>query len=91
MVLRYAFDEACPPVNINIVRCDSLMMIIFLPNMNTLLPIVAALDLYLGEGSLAVGSHFVSPNARVSVESRGMNFPGSIAPPVTIKFCYDSL
>ena len=90
MVLKYfPLNDSASPVNINIVRCGSL--IIFLPNMNTLLPIVAALDLYLGEGSLAVGSHFVSPNARVSVESRGMNFPGSIAPPVTIKFCYDSL
>ena len=73
MVLNlFPLNDSASPVNINIVRCGSLMMIIFLPNMNTLLPIVAALDLYLGEGSLAVGSHFVSPNARVSVESRVM-------------------
>ena len=50
------------------------MMIIFLPKINTLLPIVAALNLDLGEGSLAVGRvlHFVSPNTRVSVESMVM-------------------
>ena len=84
--------QGFPPVNINIVRCGSLMMIIFLPKMNTLLPIVAAFKKILGEGSLAVGRvlHSVSPNNRVSVESN-RTFPSLIPPPVTIKVCYESL
>ena len=72
----------------------SLVMIIFLPKMNTLLLRVAALNIILGEGSLAVGRvlHSVSPNTRVSVESRAMYIPLlRHLPPVTIKVCYDRL
>ena len=63
--------------------------------MNTLLLRVAAFNIFLGEGSLAVGRvlHSVSPNIRVSVESNLTFSPplGLIAPPVTIKVYYDSL